>query len=60
MRRSLSFTVNTSVEDQDASNERGRGAQPPVEHAPAEEQLRNECEKLWEELNNVSLKVGGD
>ena len=26
-----------------------------VEHMPAEVQLRNDCENLWQELNSVSL-----
>lgn len=55
-RRSLSFNVSASVEDQGVTNEGDRGAQTSAEqcHVPAEEQLRNECENLWQELNNVS------
>ncbi|KAJ7354901.1 hypothetical protein OS493_029460 [Desmophyllum pertusum] len=53
-RRSLSFDLSTSLEDQDVSKESERGAQMSVEHVPAEVQLRNDCETLWQDLNNVS------
>ena len=43
------------MEDRDVTNERDGGAQSSVEHVPAEVQLRNECENLWLELNNVGV-----
>ena len=53
MRRSLSFNGSTLVEDQDVTAERNRAAQTSEEHVSAELQLRDECENLWQELNNV-------
>lgn len=53
VRRSLLFNVSTSLEDQDVTGERQETAHLSEGHISAELQLRNECETLWQELNNV-------
>ena len=54
-RRSLSFDVSSSLEDRDTTTEDvEEHAQMSVERMSAEEQLRNDCETLWQELNSVS------
>ena len=53
MQRSLLFNVSTSLEDQDVTGERQETAHLSEGHISAELQLRNECETLWQELNNV-------
>ena len=53
-RRSLSFDVSTSLEDQDTTKDIEEHAQMSVERMPAEAQLRKDCEILWQELNSVS------
>lgn len=57
VRRSLLFNVSTSMEDQNVTNERDSLAQTSVEHVPAEIQLQNECENLWQELNNTHARL---
>lgn len=53
-RRSLSFDVSTSLEDQDTTKDIEEHAQMSVDRMSAEAQLRNDCETLWQELNSVS------
>ena len=57
MRRSLLFNVSTSLEDQDVTGERQETAHLSEGHISAELQLRNECETLWQELNNVRSRL---
>jgi len=42
------------LEDQDTTKDIEEHAQMSVEHIPAEAQLKNDCENLWQELNSVS------
>jgi len=42
------------LEDQDTTKGIEECAQISVERIPAEAQLRNDCENLWQELNSVS------
>ncbi|XP_078384635.1 centromere protein K-like [Oculina patagonica] len=57
-RRSLSFDVSTALEDQVTTRDSERGAQMAVgENIPAEVQLRNDCENLWQELNNTHARL---
>ncbi|CAH3189986.1 unnamed protein product [Porites evermanni] len=53
VRRSWLFNVSTSLEDQDVTGERQETAHLSEGHISAELQLRNECETLWQELNNL-------
>ena len=53
-RRSLSFDVSTSLEDQDTAKDIEEYAQMSVDRMSAEAQLRSDCETLWQELNSVS------
>lgn len=53
VRRSLSFNSSTSVEDQDLTAKKNRAGQTSEEHVSADMQLREECENLWQELNNA-------
>lgn len=57
MQRSLLFNVSTSLEDQDVTGERQETAHLSEGHISAELQLRNECETLWQELNNVRSRL---
>lgn len=41
------------MEDQDLTAKRNRAGQTSEEHVSADMQLREECENLWQELNNV-------
>lgn len=57
VRRSLLFNVSTSLEDQDVTGERQETAHLSEGHISAELQLRNECETLWQELNNTHARL---
>lgn len=58
VRRSLSFTEDTSIEGQGVANGKdGVDTHTPEEHVPAEEQLRNDCENLWHELRNTHARL---
>ena len=54
MRRSLSFNESSLVEDEPITNEKAISMQAQKEHISAEDQLKNDCDKLWQELNDVS------
>ena len=55
MRRSLSFNESSLAEDEPITNEKAiNGMQAHKEHISAEDQLKNDCDKLWQELNDVS------
>ncbi|XP_020602088.1 centromere protein K-like isoform X2 [Orbicella faveolata] len=56
-RRSLRFDVSTSLEDQDTTKGIEECAQISVERIPAEAQLRNDCENLWQELNSTHTRL---
>jgi len=43
-----------SLDDQDTTRDIEEHAQMSVELIPAEAQLKNDCENLWQELNSVS------
>lgn len=57
VQRSLLFNVSTSLEDQDVTGERQETAHLSEGHISAELQLRNECETLWQELNNTHARL---
>lgn len=57
-RRSLSFDVSTSLEEQDTTTKDvEEHAQMSVECMSAEAQLRNDCETLWQELNSTHTRL---
>ena len=55
VRRSLSFEESSAVSEDGNNNKLSEQVdEMSAEQTPTETQLRNDCENIWKELNNVS------
>jgi len=57
VRRSLSFNESSLAEDEPITNEKANDMQTHKEHISAEDQLKNDCDKLWQELNDTHARL---
>lgn len=57
VRRSLSFNESSLAEEEPITNEKAISMQAQKEHISAEDQLKNDCDKLWQELNDTHARL---